>query len=280
MYQVECLRCGRFEVSEEARGAIHKLDEKYILSAICRMWQGPEIPRILLADIQKLIQRAPQLSVAEKLDKLLDLIARKTSELGSESSFDPNVDYPLIVLRGKLEADYLIEALAERNYVTYGPSKVTLKPLGWERWEEIQRAGRESRQAFVAMWFDKSRDSIFADAIEPAIREAGYRAVRIDRTETLNRIDDEIISQLRQSRFLVGDFTGQRHGVYFEAGFMLGLGRNVYWMCEKSELDKVHFDTRQYNFIDYETVEEAKKRLYDRIMANEGKGEGPETENS
>jgi hypothetical protein len=55
---------------------------------------------------------------------------------------------------------------------------------------------------------------------------------------------------------------------------MLGLGRNVYWMCQKSELDKVHFDTRQYNFIDYESSEDARKRLYNRIMAIEGKGPG------
>jgi hypothetical protein len=55
---------------------------------------------------------------------------------------------------------------------------------------------------------------------------------------------------------------------------MRGLGRTVIWMCEKSDLVNVHFDTRQYNFIDYETVEEASKRLYDRIVAIEG--EGPE----
>ena len=53
---------------------------------------------------------------------------------------------------------------------------------------------------------------------------------------------------------------------------MLGLGRNVFWMCEKSELEKVHFDTRQYNFVDYESAEDAKSRLYFRILAIEGPG--------
>jgi hypothetical protein len=279
MFQVSCARCGKFKISEQALETLKK-DEKHLLSAVCRMWQDPEIPRILAKDIQGLIQRAPQWGLAEKMDRLLDMIARETSELGSLSKFDPNVDYPLMVLRSKQEAIYLIQELADRHYVKYTAAGVMLKTAGWERLEEIRRSGHESRQAFVAMWFDKSRDSIYSDGIEPAIREAGYTAVRIDKSETLNRIDDEIISQLRQSRYLVCDFTGQRAGVYFEAGFILGLGRNVYWMCEKSELKDVHFDTRQYNFIDYETVEEAKKRLYDRIMANEGKGEGPETENS
>jgi len=31
-------------------------------------------------------------------------------------------------------------------------------------------------------------------------------------------------------------FTGQRHGVYLKAGFMMGLGRNVFWMCSKDEM--------------------------------------------
>lgn len=67
-------------------------------------------------------------------------------------------------------------------------------------------------------------------------------------------------------------FTGQKPGVYYEAGFMHGLGRKVIWLVEKQELDKVHFDVRQYNFIVYDAAPDAKLRLYHRIMAVEGKG--------
>ena len=102
--------------------------------------------------------------------------------------------------------------------------------------------------------------------------KAGYKPLRIDRTEHVNRIDDEIIMQIRQSKFLVADLTGQRNGVYFEAGFMLGLGRPVIWVCEKAELDHIHFDARQYNMIDYINAEDLNKRLYVRIGANLGPG--------
>jgi len=88
----------------------------------------------------------------------------------------------------------------------------------------------------------------------------------------VNRIDDEIIGRIKASRFMVADFTGHRQGVYFEAGMMLGLGRTVIWMCKDNDLANSHFDTRQYNFINYSGVEEAQKRLYDRIMAIEGAG--------
>jgi hypothetical protein len=70
-------------------------------------------------------------------------------------------------------------------------------------------------------------NGVYDEAIQPAIREARYKPVRIDREQHANRIDDEIVGRIRGSRFMVADFTGQRHGVYFEAGLMLGLGRTV-----------------------------------------------------
>ena len=51
--------------------------------------------------------------------------------------------------------------------------------------------------------------------------------MRIDQKEHLNRIDDEIIAEIRRTRFLVADCTqgetGPRGGVYYEAGFAHGL---------------------------------------------------------
>ena len=63
------------------------------------------------------------------------------------------------------------------------------------------------------------------------IEDAGYEAVRIDEKEHTNKIDDEIIAEIRRSRFVVADFTqgkdGARGGVYYEAGFAHGLGIEV-----------------------------------------------------
>src|SRR5207248_9602760 len=104
------------------------------------------------------------------------------------------------------------------------------------------------------------------------IREAGYKPFRVDRHDHVNRIDDEIIAQIRRSRFLVADFTGQKQGVYFEAGFALGLARNVVWSCQKDDLRNLHFDIRQYNCIDWQNEGELAERLTLRIEAVEGRG--------
>ena len=67
---------------------------------------------------------------------------------------------------------------------------------------EKQRAAKTSTtQAFVAMWFDPSTDDALAEWISNLVGAAGYQAFRIDRSHHANRIDDEIIAQIRRSRF-------------------------------------------------------------------------------
>ena len=83
------------------------------------------------------------------------------------------------------------------------------------------------------MSFAPELDYLFDDFIDKAILNSGYQPIRIDKHEHANRIDDEIIALIRQSKFVVADFTGQRGGVYFESGFALGLGLPVIWPIRK-----------------------------------------------
>jgi hypothetical protein len=45
-------------------------------------------------------------------------------------------------------------------------------------------------------------------------------------------------------------------------------------MCRRDELneDMLHFDVRQYNFIAWDTMEDAKTRIFNRILGIEGQG--------
>jgi hypothetical protein len=141
-----------------------------------------------------------------------------------------------------------------------------------ERIAQLRQAGPDSVSVFVAMSFASEMSELYDAAIAPAVREVGYEPIRVGRKEHANSIDDEILGNIRKSRFMVADFTGQRAGVYFEARMMNGLGRTVIWMCKKEELEKAHFDVRQRNFIDWASVEGARTRLHNRILAIEGQG--------
>ena len=154
------------------------------------------------------------------------------------------------------------------------PGHFVITPLGWQHIAELRHTQSKSTKAFVAMSFAPELRDFFIEGIEPGIRASGYEALRIDRTEHNNRIDDEIIAAIRQTKFLVADFTHNRGGVYFEAGFAKGLGREVIWSVREDHLAAVHFDTRQYNFIRWQTdaLPDFAKALQNRIEATVGKG--------
>jgi nucleoside 2-deoxyribosyltransferase len=232
-------------------------------------------------------------SVDTRMERLLELLIRETPTIGeqlhltdTEISDIPRPNDLLVLSAAEYsyflplawthsssigEVEYLIEALTELNLVTRGRNKnysqITVTPKGYQ----YLKKQNNLKQAFVAMWFDETMMSIYNDGIEPAIKAAGFVPMRIDKKEHANKIDDEIIAEIRNSRFLIADFTSEEHkprgGVYFEAGFALGLGIPVIWTCSEDLIGQVHFDTRQYNHITWKNAADLNEKLYNRIRA-------------
>ncbi|GER06670.1 hypothetical protein JCM17843_09800 [Kordiimonadales bacterium JCM 17843] len=165
-----------------------------------------------------------------------------------------------------------------------GFTEYTITPSGYAHLAEIETKSVGSDQAFIAMWFDPSMGDAYRQGIEQGVLEAGYRPIRIDQKDHNNKIDDEIIAEIRRSRFVVADFThgeaGMRGGVYYEAGFAHGLNIPVIFTCREDVIGKIHFDTRQYNHITWkpDELDEFRKALSDRISATIG--DGPLKKNS
>ena len=124
-----------------------------------------------------------------------------------------------------------------------------------------QSANKDVSQCFVAMWFDDSMKSAYEDGIKKAVEECGHTPLRIDKKLDVNKIDDEIIAEIRRSRFVVADFThnkvkGVRGAVFYEAGFAYSLGLEIIYSCRKGLEKELNFGTRQYHHILWETPED------------------------
>ena len=177
---------------------------------------------------------------------------------------------------GCLEAYLETRGWIERPYSEINLYRISVE--GHARLTELAGTETESSKAFVAMWFDESMGEVWDNAIRPGIEGAGYEAMRIDKKEHVGKIDDEIIAELRRARFVVADFTqgkdGPRGGVYYEAGFAHGRDIPVIFSCREDAIEKVHFDTRQYNHIvwEMEKLDEFRDRLKTRISAVIGDG--------
>lgn len=299
--RVICGVCGKFVLSHmaesffpdpNAEGSISYRISFHLRSISERAWGRRDNSFFPTYSSEDFSQMASQndLPLSEKLTILLRYLGSLSEYPGQMVRFAPSTDYSVLNAKNAVEAEYHIRTLIEQQHVLSEPTSgfieqqlqkrfgsespsfsITITPSGWSEIAKSEESGLQSSVAFIAMWFDPSRQP-FHQAIEQAVTNAGYVPLRIDQVQHVNRIDDEIIAQIRRSKFLIGDFTGQRGGIYFEAGFMLGLGRQVLWVCEKPELHQVHFDTRQYNFIDYTDARDLEHRLQMRIEALFGKG--------
>lgn len=127
-----------------------------------------------------------------------------------------------------------------------------------------------SKMCFVAMWFDPTMDDIYNYGINKTITDLGYEVVRVDKKQHNERIDAKIFELISQSRFLVADFTGNRSGVYYEAGFAHGLGIPVVHTCRSDWFDQLHFDIKTINTIEYSESQGLAALLTERIVATIG----------
>ena len=179
------------------------------------------------------------------------------------------------------EAQILLKMMCEMGLLRQTQETAfSLSAPGWSKFEEIQTKAIKSAQAFVAMWFNESTEEPYRNGIYKAIYDSGYDPARIDtQHQHLNKVDDEIIAEIRRSRFLVADFTCEpgtvRGGVYFEAGFAMGLNIPIIWTCKDTSMNDLHFDTRQYPHIPWKDSADLYRQLKARIGAVIGDGPRP-----
>lgn len=185
----------------------------------------------------------------------------------------PETDIPLLFVHDDNEMQAILVMAIELEFIGqyhFDKKRYTFSLLvkGWERIAQLRKVRSESKQVFVAMKFgDPELDKVFDDAILPAVEICGYHAYRIDKDQHNDKICDKIIAEIKQSAFLIADFSGHRGGVYFEAGFAKGLGIPVIWTCREDDFDNLHFDTRQFNHIKWSCEKVFRDLLVDRIRA-------------
>jgi nucleoside 2-deoxyribosyltransferase len=313
-----CKRCGLVNLEEEAAEdfageRFTEKDKSAISITLRNEWERSgrrgSNRKLTLSDIVNIVSQYRPMNPIEKMDHALINFEKSSNYVGAKINIDPRNDYPLYYCNepGELEA---ICHLLFREGFTVAPDVANpqndfyITAKGYQKLREIKKPGRDSKQCFVAVWFTSEMNNAFEKAIKPAIefKEEGedtprFEAIKIDNIEHVNDINDEIIAQIRRSRFMVCDLTGYRGGVYFEAGFAYGLGLDVIYTCRKDwtkegplkdnegqeinilyddigneikiKKEGVHFDLAHRNRIEWspDSLDDFRKRLENRIKA-------------
>jgi hypothetical protein len=270
-YEIKCPKCGDYLITGPAAASdLSKYGPRYLLSAIVRnRFELNENIELSVLAFEHLIDSVPKFDDPfSKIDLLLKHVYRLSGRVDRWAEFKFNQDYPLIYAEDQQEFFYFIQKAKEMDLLespTSSGLRLTLN--GWARLKELSKISIKSDQAFVAMWFDSSLDSAWLNGFKPALLSCNFLPMRIDLEEHNDKICDRIISEIRRSGLIIADFTGQRGGVYFESGFAMGLGIPIIRTCRKDYVETLHFDTRQYNHVIWESSEELKEKLINRIRA-------------
>ena len=278
---------GAYRIPEPViNGSISQLtpEEKSRLTTwlIDQRAQGESEPTVSFNVVDR-VKNLHSLPVHDRADRLLKFISAQSVKIGDEVKISGNLFNSAFAYSesiDKAEVTYLAQYIAEKGWIDISSNISSLFVAivtidGYSRIAE-QSVNTKSAQAFVAMWFDDSINDSFAEGIVPAIEAAGYQPLRIDAKEHINKIDDEIIAEIRRSRFIVADFTqgtdGARGGVYYEAGFAHGLDLPVIFTCHRDSVESLHFDTNHYNHIVWDDPADLRDKLKNRILAVMGEG--------
>jgi nucleoside 2-deoxyribosyltransferase len=169
------------------------------------------------------------------------------------------------------QIDYMSNYMLSQNLLKKEISLITILPEGWRRIAELPKNNTNSKQAFIAMSFKEEMKDV-QNAIEKAIIAAGYIPRVMNKIEHNNQIVPEILYQIKQSKFVVAEFSTNNNGAYYEAGYAAGLGREVIHICNYNKFHrKGHFDIKQKSTILWKTVDEISDALFKRIEATIGK---------
>jgi hypothetical protein len=236
---------------------------------------------------EDLARRHTGIPVRQKVGRLLEYVASRSTvgewlKVQNEKRLAALLD-----MRDHVELEFVAKALestgelklrrvagarttrdAQGGYVGPRDLEFQMTVPGWNTVAPTE--GGVAGTCFVAMSFDRSLDAAYRDGILPAISAAGFRGGRVDEYPHNDNITDRIRAGIRSAQVIVADFTLQRPGVYYEAGFAEGLGREVIRTCRAADFDNLHFDTRQFFHLSWETPADLRAKLTDHMRATVG----------
>jgi len=276
---IDCLRCGVFTIDSKTKPLwevtlSQTLDKDRFVANVSGWLYENQNHTISMSDVQNTFSNLKTPSFHERAEKLLFELEKRTKYVGE---FVDIIEDELLAITWSinraefveilkfLEHQNRIEAIKDvENFI----QKIT--PNGWAYLEKVKEINPESELGFIAMSFDDDLVPL-STSIRKAIEDAGYKPLRVDDEEHIDKIDDKIIASIRKCRFIIADLTQHKNGVYFEAGFAMGLNIPIFWTCKKTDTG-LHFDIRQYNCIFWENPGELEVKLSNRIEGVLGKG--------
>jgi nucleoside 2-deoxyribosyltransferase len=198
------------------------------------------------------------------------------SKISNDLELSTIVNY--LIERGLVKTkNATIDSIEKKSRYIFDDAKKVI--LTVEGWAEVRKRNlsANTNNVFIAIQFNWPGEEELHEKILKAIQRAcqanGYEALPVTQNTT-GYITDQIISDIKKSRFVIAELTYNNRGVYFESGFARGLEIPVFHVIRKEHIDdetspdkKLHFDIKQIMYRDWTEVDELEQKLTDWIAS-------------
>lgn len=187
-----------------------------------------------------------------------------------------------------IQIEYIFDYISGEKYFDFTGSfdearkianyRFWLTPKALARVDELQKDINNNKDIFVAMAFNDDTKPT-REAIRAGIKGAKFSEKFLDEIIHSQQIVPYMMRLIRDCRFLIMDITEPNYGAYYEAGYALGLGKEVIITCRQdifnkkdyaSDLErralKPHFDIVQRQILVWENEEDLSAKLKQWIL--------------
>ncbi len=175
-----CPRCGRYDYDLFTMDHVLKeqlKDELHVISGVLRsrIERGDNtVVELTPQSIKEILETAPvPQTTHEYVDRLLLYLAGQQDRPWGNLAPDKDRDYPLMFMKNADDMAMFTQFASKLGYLQAEPdSKWSFTVKGWDRVEALRVEFPDSRQAFVAMWFDDSMDEPYEEGFKRESRKA------------------------------------------------------------------------------------------------------------
>ena len=295
----QCPHCGNYKYFSDS-GFVDELDKEYRekLSSYVFYHKKHLGKGFYIGDFEDDVSPYPHITkemveswYPERFADKVDLILLKLQELskydGAPIYIEDDVLFIPCETRNSSESAfrrrYYIDFLESQGYLEHimGSHTHILTPKSIERIYELQKTNSTNKDVFVSMAFNNGTKDT-REAIRSGIDKAGFSSKFIDEIIHNHQIMPEMFRLIRECRFLVLEISDPNYGAYYEAGYALGLGKEVIICCSKEVFEKKyeteeeqkyekylkpHFDIAQKQILVWNNYEDLTKKLSEWIKA-------------
>ncbi|WP_055108209.1 hypothetical protein [Paenibacillus ihumii] len=217
------------------------------------------------SDLESIIN-SPKIPVTidDKGKRLLQYLYRHSEGPGESVVIHPlSSSYNLTYSPNLQELVYIIDKLRSEQLLIREGMSFQLTEKGWSE-AAASAEGKKLKPCAVLVPDAKDLRTDWLQMLLPKIEQYGYlpRVLAPAATENAEVYSLELIAD---SKLVIADLTGQSPGMYFAAGYALGLDIPVIWIVNSSDAEMLSVKFKEIRPIVWDTAEELAAFLQQRL---------------